>query len=161
MYSLATLAGLHRSGSLGALTIGTGLNNETQKVVTPSAVSVPLLQAKKLTNRYTANEVWVPVGLWYTVTTTITGATPAVTLRKNGVTAATGGVATIPVVAAATNELFVPFTAWTFAAAPAAGDQWSIICTTASTNGIIGATVGTYLCYAVGAYLAVSDGTAQ
>jgi hypothetical protein len=155
MYSLATLAGIHRSGSLGSLTTTAG--NETLKVVTPSGVSVPLLEAKSLTNRYTANEVWFPVGIWYTCTTGVTVTNAKVTLRKNGVSAATGGVATVPIVTATTAELWSAFTAWTFAAAPAAGDVWSVLVTTTSTAGVINPC---YLGYAVGAYVSVSDGTA-
>ena len=156
MYSLGTIAGLHRSGSMGTLTTTGG--NETLKVITPSGISDALLQAKSISNRYSLNEVWIPVGVWYTVTTGITVTNAKVTLRKNGVSAATGGVATLPIVGATTAELFAPFTAWTFAAAPAAGDVWSILVTTTSTAGVVNPT---YLAYAVGAYPGVTDGIAS
>ena len=68
---------------------------------------------------------------------------------------------TIPVIAASTTVAYAPITAWTFAAAPAAGDQWSLLVTTTATAGVIGATVGTFLAYAVGAWVGVSDAVAE
>ena len=136
--------GFQRSGSLGTLTTTGG--NETAKVKVPSGVSGPLLQAKFLTGRYGPAEVWVPVGLWYTITTGITVTDAKVTLRKNGVSAASGGVATLPIAALGADELFAAFSPWTFAAADAAGDQWSVLVTTTSTAGVVNPL---YLAYAL------------
>ena len=159
MYSLETLSGLHISPSLGALTVSGA--NETLKVTTPSGQSASLLQTKALSNRFGLAEVWIPVGVYYTVTTTTTVNAAILTLRKNGVSAATGGLVTIPVIAASTTVAYAPISAWTFAAAPAAGDQWSLLVTTTASAGVIGATVGTFLAYAVGAWVGVSDAVAE
>ena len=157
MYSLATLAGYKRSGSLGSLTV-TG-TNETLKVITPVGLNDALLQAKALTNRTPLNEVWIPVGVWYTVTTDVAAAAAKVTLRKNGVSAASGGVATIAAIAAVADEQFAPLTAWTFAQPPAAGDVWSLLVTTVSdTTGIINPC---FLAFAMGAYPGVTDAIAE
>lgn len=151
--------GVKLSPSLGALTVSGA--NETLQVTTPSGMTASLLQGLKVSSRTPSNEVWVPLGVFYTITTTITVTAPKLTLRKNGVSAATGGVATLVIAAAATTVLFAPFTAWTFAAAPAAGDLWSLLVTTTATAGVIGATVGTYLAYVCGSYPGVSDGVAM
>lgn len=155
-YSLATLSGIKQSPSLGTLTT-TGAN-ETLKVTTPTALNDSLLQNKALSNRLGLNEVWVPVGMWYTCTTGITVTNAVVTLRKNGVSAATGGLATLPIVSATTLVLWASFTAWTFAAAPAAGDQWSVLVSTTSTAGVVNPII---LGYVNGAYSGVTDAIAE
>jgi hypothetical protein len=158
-YSNALMTGLLRSGSLGALT--TSGANETQKVTTPSGLTDALLQRYALSGRVGLAEKWIPVGLWYTITTTTTVNVGVVTLRKNGVSAATGGTANIIVAAAATTELFSPFTDYTFAAAWAAADQWSVLVTTTQGAGVIGASVGTYLAYVNAAQVGLTDGIAE
>jgi hypothetical protein len=155
-YSTDTLVGYKRSGSLGSLTV-TGAN-ETLLVVTPYGISSATLQGKNLTNRESAAMVWVPVGVWYTVTTDIAAAAAKVTLRKNSVSPLSGGVATLPALVAVADEQFAPFTSWKFAAPPAPGDVWSILVTTVSdTTGIINPC---YLAYANGAYTGVTDAIA-
>jgi len=121
--------------NLGSLTT-TGAN-ETLKAKVPSGLSGPLLQAKLISERYSTAEVWVPLGISYIITTGITVTAAVVTLRKNGVSAATGGTATLAIQALGADEVFVPFTPWTFAAADAAGDQWSLLVTTTSTAGVV------------------------
>jgi hypothetical protein len=124
-----------RSGSLGSLTTTAG--NETSRCIVPSGVSIPLLQAKKLTAFQMPNEVWVPVGLWYTVTTGITVTDVVVTLRKNGVSPTSGGTATLPIAASSANEKWAVFSNWVFAAADAIADTWSVLVTTTSTAGVV------------------------
>lgn len=155
-YSQDTIVGWKRSGSLGSLDVsGT---NETLKVQVPVGVSVPLLQAKNLTARAVANPVWYPVGFWYTITTDVAATAATVVLRKNGVSPLTGGTATVAVAVAGANELFAPFSNWTYAAALAAGDQWSILVTVVSnTTGVINPCV---LAYGVGSAVGITDGTA-
>lgn len=161
-YSLELLAGLKRSGSLGSLTL-TGAN-ETQKVTTPSGLTNALTQRYALSGRLGLAEKWVPVGVWFTVTTGITVTNAVVILRKNGVSALTGtgaaggGTATLAIVSATTTELFAPFTDYTFAAAWAAGDQWSVLVTTTSTAGVANPI---YLAYMNTAQVGLTDGIAQ
>lgn len=155
-YSQLLVNGVKLSPSLGSLTTTGG--NETLLVTSPSGMTASLLQGQKVSSRVSTNEVWVPLGVFYTVTTGITVTNAKVTLRKNSVSAATGGVATLPIVGATTTVLFAPFTAWTFAAAPAAGDQWSVLVTTTSTAGVVNPVI---LAYVLGSYPAVSDGVAM
>jgi hypothetical protein len=130
---------------LGSLTT-TGAN-ESRKAKVPNAISVPLLQTNFLSALWPVNEVWRPVGISWVVTTGVTVTAAVVTLRKNGVSAATGGTATIPIQAAdATQDFFAPFSAYTFAAADAAGDQWSVLVSTTSTAGVINPVVLWYAC---------------
>ncbi len=152
-YNQALYAGLLRSGSLGTLT--TSGANETLKVTTPSGLTDALLQRYALSGRLGLAEKWIPVGIWYTITTTTTVTVGVVTLRKNGVSAATGGTANIVIAAAATTELFAPFTDYTFAAAWAAGDQWSVLVTTTQTAGVINPV---FLAYANAAQVGLTDG---
>ena len=127
-------AGYHRV-NLGSLDCTGG--NETFKVITPSGIAMPLLQAKSLTAYYGPAETWVPVGVAYIITTGITVNAAVITLRKNGVSAATGGTASLPVHAINANETFAAFSNYTFAAADAAGDAWSVLVTTTSTAGVV------------------------
>lgn len=144
-YTQLLTDGLKIAPSLGSLTV-TGAN-ETLKVTTPLGMSASLLQNLKTSSRVPSNEVWCPIGVYYTITTDVAAAAAKVTLRKNGVSAATGGVATIVAAAAASTVLWAPFTQWTFAAAPAAGDQWSVLVTTVSdTTGIINPVLLAYVC---------------
>jgi hypothetical protein len=145
---------LIHGNSLGSLT--TSGANETAKDIAPSGISIPLLQAKNLTGNYAPAEVWVPVGLWYIITTGITVNAAVVTLRKNGVSAATGGTASLPVAASGANWLFAVFSSYTFAAADAAADQWSVLVTTTSTAGVVNPVV---LCYAIRAIPNVTEGS--
>lgn len=148
------MTGGYQQKSLGSLTV-TGAN-ETIKVVSPAAISGALLQSKFISERYSLAEIWVPVGLIYTVTTTMTVTNTIVVLRKNGVSAATGGLITIPFVAAdaTTEKPMIGFTPWTFAAADAAGDAWSVLVTQTSTAGV----VSLVLVYGVRVVAGVSDG---
>jgi hypothetical protein len=143
---------LMHGNSLSSLTVTGG--NETIKDVAPSGLAIPLLQNKSLTGNYAPAEVWVPVGLWYIITTGITVNATVLTLRKNGVSAATGGTATLPVHALGADYLFAPITSYTFAAADAAGDQWSLLVTTTSTAGVINPVI---LCYAIRAVPNVTE----
>ena len=99
----------------------------------------------------------MPVGVAYIITTGITVTDAKVTLRKNGVSAATGGVATLAIHASGADELFAPFTPWTFAAADAAGQAWSVLVTTTSTAGVVNPV---YLVYAVRDVIGVAEPTA-
>jgi len=111
---------------------------QSKQVKPATAIQVALLQAQKLTDHYAPNETWAPMGLACVVSTTITITIPALTLQKNGVAAATGGVATFPsLLAASVNEVFIPFTSYTFAAADAIGDTWSVLVTTTATAGVL------------------------
>ena len=139
--------------SLGSLTVSGA--NESAKDIAPSGISIPLLQAKMLSGLYTPAEVWVPVGLWYVITTGITVNAAVVTLRKNGVSAATGGTASLPIAASSADWKFAAFSSWTFAAADAAADQWSVLVTTTSTAGVINPCA---LAYAIRAVPNVTEG---
>jgi hypothetical protein len=145
---------LQKGNNLGSLTTTGG--NETAKDIAPSGISIPLLQAKMLTGNYAPAEVWVPVGLWYVITTGITVTAAVVTLRKNGVSAATGGTATLPIASSGVNWVFAAFSNYTFAAADAAADTWSALVTTTSTAGVVNPV---YLCYAIRAVPNVTEGT--
>jgi hypothetical protein len=156
-YSNALMTGLLRSGSLGSLTV-TG-TNETLKTTTPSGLTDGLLQRYALSGRVGLAEKWIPVGVWYTITTINAAAGAVLTLRKNGVSAATGGTVTISTVAATTTELFAPITDYTFAAAWAAGDLWSLLVTTvASSTGVINPV---FLAYVNAAQVSLTDGVAE
>lgn len=121
----------------------------------PYNVSGALLQTNFLTALWTPNEIWRPVGLCIVVTTGTTVTAPVLTLRKNGVNAATGGTITIPIVAAsAVAELFFPFSAYTFTAPDAIGDVWSVVPTTTSTAGAI----SFRMVYAIRRVLGITDG---
>jgi hypothetical protein len=129
---------------------------QSKQARSPSAISGPLLQAKFLTERYSLAEIWVPVGIIIVVSVTVTVTIPALTLRKNLVSAATGGVATLPsLLAASIDEVFIPFTPWTFAAADAAADAWSVLVTTTSTAGTLNEIS---LVYGIRVVAGVSDG---
>jgi hypothetical protein len=145
---------LMHGNSLGSLT--TSGANETAKDIAPSGISIPLLQAKILTGNYAPAEVWVPVGLWYIITTGITVTAAVVTLRKNGVSAASGGTATLPIAASGADWKFAAFSSYTFAAADAAADQWSVLVTTTSTAGVVNPVV---LAYAIRAIPNVTEGS--
>jgi hypothetical protein len=88
-------------------------------------------------------ETWVPVGVLWIPTTGITTTAPTLILRKNGVSpsnlASGGGIATLAIQATSANEFFSPFTSWTFAAADAAAQQWSVLVGTTSAAGQISA----------------------
>jgi hypothetical protein len=127
------------SPSMGSLTL-TGAGNETIRVPAPTAVGATL-QAVKLSAGFAIADVWRPVGIAVQVTTATTGTAATVILRKNGVSAATGGVATIPIQAIdATQYFYFPFSAYTFAAADAAGDKWSVAVGTTSATGVVNPT---------------------
>jgi hypothetical protein len=155
-YSNALMTGLLRSGSLGSTT--TSGNTESQRVVTPSGLTDALLQRYAISGRCGLAERWIPVGIWYVIATTTTVNIGVVSLLKNGVAAATGGTANIIVAAAATTELFAPFTDYTFAAAWAAGDLWSIKTTTTQGAGVINPV---YLAYVNAAQVSLTDGVAE
>jgi hypothetical protein len=144
---------LQHGNDLLALTVSGA--NESAKDIAPSGISIPLLQAKMLTGNYAPAEVWVPVGLWYIVGTGITVNAAVVTLRKNGVSAATGGTASLPVAASSADWKFAAFSNYTFAAADAAADQWSVLVTTTATAG---ATTHLLFCYAIRCIPNVTEG---
>lgn len=126
--------GVKQAPSLGSLDL-TGAN-ETLKVTTPFGIRVSLLQAKNASARVAPSEIWVPLGLFYTIGTDI-ATSAVVTLRKNGVSPLSGGTATLAAGTAATKVLFAPFTFWRFATTPVGGDQWSILVTTTDATGVI------------------------
>lgn len=141
------------NAAMGTLTTTAG--NETPKVGAPTAV-VANLQTNFLTALWPIAEVWRPIGVSYRVTTGITVTNVVVTLRKNGVTAATGGTATLPIQAIdATQDFYSPFAAYTFAAADAANDKWSVLVTTTSTAGVINPVI---LWYATVRKLGINEG---
>lgn len=121
-----------------ANSLTTSAGNESTKVPAPTAL-VPWLQTTtRLSAGYSPADVYRPVGVAWQVTTGITVTNVVVTLRKNGVSAATGGTATMPIQATdATQFFYAPFTAYTFAAGDAAGDKWSVLVTTTSTAGAV------------------------
>lgn len=140
--------------SLGSLTL-TGAN-ETLRAIQPSGISIPLIQAGFLTENFAPNDVvWFPVAIIYIVTTGITVTNAVVTLRKNGVSAATGGTATLPIVALGPNEIFSALSNYTFAAAPAAGDNYSVLVTTTATAGVVNPL---YLVYGYKTVAGITDG---
>lgn len=118
--------------------LSTTAGNESILWKSPSGIDSTLRFNQGLSAGWPKAEVWRPVGVYWIVTTGTTVTVPKLTLRKNSVTAATGGVATLAIQAIdATQEFFSPFTDYTFAAADAAGDQWSVLVTTTSTAGVI------------------------
>lgn len=145
----------YNSVALGSLTT-TGAN-ESARVSPVTGASGPLLQSKFLSSIFTPNEVWVPIGISYIITTGITVTNAVVTLTKNGVAAATGGTATLPIAALGANYIFAAFTPWTFTAADAAGDLWSVKVSTTSTAGVVNPVL---LWYSVRQVAGVSDGIA-
>jgi hypothetical protein len=133
--------------NMGSLTT-TGAN-ETVRIPAPT-VLVATLQSTKLSAGYALADVWRPIGITWQVTTGITVTNAVVTLRKNGVSAATGGTATMPIQAIdATQMFYAPFSAYTFAAADAAGDKWSVLVTTTSTAGVVNPTFLVFGCIRV------------
>lgn len=153
------LAG-YGSVSLGSLTT-TGAN-ETLRATTPNIIPASLRQGKMLTERAGPGEVWVPLGIAYIITTGITVTPVVLTLRKNGVNAATNGTITLPIAALGPNEIWANFNAggtpstanYTFAAADAMADAWSLFVTTTSTAGV----VSIRLIYAWRAVIGISTG---
>lgn len=119
---------------VGSVTTSAG--NESVQVQAPTANTVGILTSNKLTEWVSIGEVWRPIGLQMITTTTTTVTAPKVTLRKNGVSAATGGVAATSAVQTAPHTEYISFTNYTFAAADAAGDKWSVLVTTTSTAGV-------------------------
>lgn len=148
------MSGLH-TANLGSLDTTAG--NETLKVTTPSGDTDALLQHYNLTQYVGTGEVWRPIGIYYTVTTGITVNAAKVTLRKNGVSPSSGGVATLAIASATTTVLYAPFTDYTFAAPDAAADQWSVLVTTTSTAGVVNPVL---LRYATIPVVGLSDGQA-
>jgi hypothetical protein len=117
----------------------------------PSAQTVGLIQGFKLSDWVSTGEVWRPLGINVHATTTITVTNPVATLQKaplaltqTFVSAATGGVATIPL-QVAPGSAYAPFTGgtatstnvapYTFAAADAAGDSWRVSIGTSPSAG--------------------------
>jgi len=154
--------GAIRTVSLGSLTL-TGAN-ETIQVASPNAIPVGVLQDARafassyvmpLTQYIAPGEVWRPLGVNFIYTTSTTVTAPAVTLRKNATSAATGGVATGSIQTAPFSE-FKPFTKYTFAADDVAGDKWSVLVTTTATAGV--ATI--YLHYVAVAVAGISEAVA-
>lgn len=133
--------GVYGSVSLSSLTLTAA--NESLRAKPATLASVPVLQRYFLTATFPQSEIWTPVGISYVITTGITVTDAVIQLMKNGVapngpsaTAAANGAATLPIAAAGANEIFVPFSDYTFLAADAGGDAWSVKVTTTSTAGI-------------------------
>lgn len=161
------MTGGYQSHNLGSITTSAG--TESTRAVAPSGIFGPsagvagnLLQSKLITERYSVAEVWVPVGVSFIVTTGITVTNPVLQLKKNGVApngpfaVALSGIATVTgLPAAGPNEIFLPLTNWTFAAADAPGDAWSLTPITTSTAGVINPV---YLWYGIRVVPGVSDG---
>ena len=147
--------------SWGSLTV-TGAN-ETFRAVSASGITGNVLQRYRISGTQPPAEQWIPVGVAWVVTTGITVTAAVVQLQKNGVapngpsaTAALNGIVTMPIVAlSAINEFFAPFSDYTFAAGPAAGDAWSIKVTTTATAGIVTARMVYFPSYTV---LGVTEG---
>jgi hypothetical protein len=83
-----------------------------------------------------------------------------VQLLKNGVapngpsaTLTLNGIATVPIAAASVNELFLPFTDYTYLAADAAADVWSVKVATTATAGV----ASFQLVYATAPALGITD----
>lgn len=146
------MSGLHRAASFGALTVSG--SNTTNTVITRSGFTDALLQRYKMTQYLGLAEVWRPIGIDYTIGTSVTTPAAVLTLQKNGVNAATGGTCTIPVASNGSNVLWAAFSDYTFAAADAAADTWSLTVTTTAGAGVITAT----LVYATIPVLGISDG---
>lgn len=149
-----------KSVLLGSIT--TSGANESAQAVAPNGLIPAFLQDAKafatgpaipLTNWHQVNEVWRPVGVLLKTTTTVTVTIPAFVLRKNGVSASSGGVVTMGALRTAPFSEFLPFSAYQFAAADAIGDKWSILVTTTSTAGVVEAT----LFYATISVAGISD----
>src|SRR5215831_12405205 len=136
---LGLTGGTHRANlcsAFGAFSVAGATQSKQVKPATN--VSVPLLQAKSLTDRYGPSETWVPYGIAAVVSANFTVTIPVLTLQKNGVAAATGGLASFgALLTASVNEVFIPFTPWTFSAPDLAGDAWSVLVTTAATLGTL------------------------
>src|SRR5215468_6611080 len=125
----------------------------TKSAASPSGIVASVIQGFKLSDWVSTAEVWRPLGVGITATTTITVTAPVYTLQKapaaldqTFVSAATGGVATGTLLVATSNaSAFYGFSAgtaspttaspYTFAAADAAGDSWRISVTTSPAAG--------------------------
>jgi hypothetical protein len=145
---------------VGSLTT-TGAN-DTAAICAPNGNTVALMQRNKLTATYNPSEVWRPVGCSYVITTGITVTAVVLQLMKNGVapngpsaTAAANGSATLPIQALGVAALYVPFSDYTYAAADAAGDYWSLHVLTTSTAGVINPVV---IYYSIVSVLGLTDG---
>jgi hypothetical protein len=127
--------------SLGSLTT-TGAN-ETIKLPAAGALGAALTGSQiLLSSVYVPSEVWRPLFCSWQVTTGVTVTAAVLTLRRNGVSAVTGGTVTIPIQAIdATQEFFSTISAYTFAGADGPNDKWSMLVTTTSTAGVISLTM--------------------
>ncbi len=148
------MSGSH-TANLGTLT--TSGSNTTLLVTTPSGDSDALLQQWKLTQYVGLAEVWVPLGIYYTITTSITTPAAVVQLQFNGENVTGGGVATLGIASSGTTVLYAPFSKYTIDAddAPAGGDTWAVTVTTTSGAGVVNPVL---LRYVTIPFLGVSDG---
>lgn len=123
----------------------------TSPVGAPLSQAVGNIQGFKLSDWVSTGEVWRPMGINVSATTSITVTNPVFTLQKAPaaltnvfVSAATGGVATGSLLVTP-SAAYYPFTGgttlpanqspYTFAAADAAGDVWRVSVTTSPTAG--------------------------
>lgn len=152
MYESRAFAGLKYTPSLGTLDVSS-TSNETARIVCPSGFTVAFLQANGLTQTLGPAEAWLPIGIWYTIGTTIATGTPVVSAAVAG-TAVTGANATLPTASNSTTFNWQSFTSYTVPTLTA-GMSWSIkVTTTNSATGV----VSPYIGYVPIAYLGVSEG---
>ena len=152
MYESRAWAGLKHTPSLGTLDVSS-TSNETARITVPSGLTVALLQNNGLTQTMGTGEAWLPVGIWYTIGTSIATGTPVVSAAIAG-TAVTGANATLPTASNSTTFNWQSFTSYTRPTLTA-GMTWSIkVTTTNSATGV----VSPYIGYIPIAYTGVSDG---
>lgn len=152
MYESRTWAGLKYSPTLGSLDVSS-TSNATAKVYPPSGLTVALLQNNGLTTTLGRAEVWLVVGVYYTIGTTVATGAPVLSLSRNG-TAITGATVSIPTASNSSDVLFAAMASYTFPTAWAAGDYHTLKVTT--TNSATGA-ITPGLCYVPIAVAGVSD----
>ncbi len=151
-YESRAWAGLKHTPTLGNLDVSS-TSNESARFTVPTGLTVAFLQAQGLTQWIGPSEAWLPVGIMYTIGTTVATGTPVVSAAISG-TAVTGANATIPTASSGANYLWASFTTYTRPTLTA-GMLWSVKVTT--TNSATGVIVP-YLAYIPIAYTNVSDG---
>ena len=125
-------------GSVAFTVLTTSGANETTRILPPSNLVPATLQRANLSEIYGPSETWFPLAIHYFISTATTVTAPVIQLRKNGVAPATGSTSfTVPISAATTTETAVVLGAYSYAAADAIGDTWSLFVTTTSTAGAI------------------------
>lgn len=152
MYESRAFAGLKHTPSLGSVDVSS-TSNASAKVYPPSGMTVALIQGYGLTQTLGRAEVWLPVGAFYTIGTTVATGTPVLSAARNG-TAITGATITIPTATNSSDVLWVAMANYTFPTAWAAGDYLTLKVTT--TNSATGA-ITPYLAYVPIAFGGVSE----